>query len=588
MKTKLSTATLLLVLVLQISLLVNVRWHNNAWKKVIEFDGKGYYDLLPSTFLRHDLRNQDSLQEFTRVLNGRVLNKYYIGTPLLMSPFFAGAILYAKATGYVLDGYSLPFQEAISLAALFYLLIGLLFLKKILQLMGIRDPVIAGVLVLIAYGTNLIHYALMEPGMSHVYSFALAAAFLYAGMRYFATGHKYQLFLTAAAFALLVLVRPVNGILIFTVPFMAGSKTSLWDLFHKRLLFATAVLLCLTFFFLQLYAWHIQTGHWLVWSYPGEGFYFLHPEVMNVLFSYKKGLFVYTPLCILGLAGLISLYRINSLAATSIVLTLALATWAISSWWSWAYAGSFGQRAYVEYLPLFAIGLACLINYAPRIRLLTLALCVACFALNIIQYYQYHTEILDPNYMNAGKYKYVFLKTAAKYRHCLGGIQDDRPYSKETPVLLASGKQSFTRNASPYSVQVIADPLPGKDSLCFNLNHLEFGPALTFKGMTGMVYTSRIYLEIALSRFEQQAHASKDALLVLQVRDSLDRNEYYYSTRLNDYPADTCCTWRTYAYSLDMPPLRSAKDKLNLYIWNREKGSFCYKNLAAKLWSIRQ
>jgi hypothetical protein len=588
MKTKLSTATLLLVLVLQTFLLVNVRWHNNGWKKVIEFDGKGYYDLLPATFLRHDIRHQDSLQEFTRVVNGRVLNKYYIGTPLLMSPFFACAAGYAKAAGYAMDGYSLPFQEAISLAALCYLLLGLFFLKKILQLMGIRDPVIAAVLLLIAYGTNLIHYALMEPGMSHVYSFALVAAFLYAGMLYFATGHKYQIFLATAAFALIVLIRPVNGIIIFTLPFLAGSKARLFELFSKWLLLAAVIQFCLAIFFLQFYAWHIQTGHWLVWSYPGEGFYFFHPEVMNILFSYKKGLLLYTPLCILGLAGLISLYRINSLAAASIFLTLALATWAIASWWSWAYAGSFSQRAFVEYLPLFAIGLACLINYAPRIRLLSIVCCSVCLVLNLIQYYQYHTEILDPNYMNAGKYKYIFLKTASKYRRCLGGIQDDRPYSKETPALLDAGKQSFSTQASSYSAQLIADPVAGKDSLVINLKGFEYGPVLRFKGKPEMVHTSRIYLEIALSRFEQQSNASEAALLVLQVTDSLGKNEYYYSTRMNDYPADTCCAWRTYAYSLDTPPLRSAKDNLNLYIWNREKGSFCYKNLAARLWSIRQ
>jgi hypothetical protein len=107
MKLKLSTAVLLFIFVCQSVLLVGVRWHNEGWKKVIEYDGKGYYDFLPATFIKHNLGDQDPFQEFVRPAGKRIVNKYYIGTSLMMSPFFAGAWIYTSAMNEVSDGYTL-------------------------------------------------------------------------------------------------------------------------------------------------------------------------------------------------------------------------------------------------------------------------------------------------------------------------------------------------------------------------------------------------------------------------------------------------------------------------------------------------
>ena len=44
------------------------------------------------------------------------------------------------------------------------------------------------------------------------------------------------------------------------------------------------------------------------------------------------------------------------------VAYLAVSTWVIASWSTWWYGGSLGQRAFVETLPVFALGLAALIE----------------------------------------------------------------------------------------------------------------------------------------------------------------------------------------------------------------------------------
>jgi hypothetical protein len=83
-----------------------------------------------------------------------------------------------------------------------------------------------------------------------------------------------------------------------------------------------------------------------------------------VAFSVRKGLLFWTPLVALGLAGL-PLLRSRApalLIATPVVL--AASFWLMASWSQWWYGGSFGQRAFVDSLPLLAIGIAALFAWA--------------------------------------------------------------------------------------------------------------------------------------------------------------------------------------------------------------------------------
>ena len=47
----------------------------------------------------------------------------------------------------------------------------------------------------------------------------------------------------------------------------------------------------------QMIYWNEMTGHWLYFSYGSdERFFFGDPAIIKGLFSYRKGLFIYTPL----------------------------------------------------------------------------------------------------------------------------------------------------------------------------------------------------------------------------------------------------------------------------------------------------
>jgi hypothetical protein len=67
------------------------------------------------------------------------------------------------------------------------------------------------------------------------------------------------------------------------------------------------------------------------------------------------------------------------------VAFLAVDTWVIASWDVWWYGGSLGQRPFVEALPVFALGLASLIEAirAPLARRVALVTIIAASLLAI-------------------------------------------------------------------------------------------------------------------------------------------------------------------------------------------------------------
>jgi hypothetical protein len=72
-------------------------------------------------------------------------------------------------------------------------------------------------------GTGLFYYTVMEPAMSHAYSFFLFCAFIPAADLAMQRVDKRSLtLLSMQSLALIVLVRPTNVVIVLAMPFVAG------------------------------------------------------------------------------------------------------------------------------------------------------------------------------------------------------------------------------------------------------------------------------------------------------------------------------------------------------------------------------
>lgn len=421
-----SLAIMLLILVVVSS---NINWGKDHWKNIIEADGKGYYAYLPAIFIYHDLNfgffdeiekekyySVHTYYDYRSHAEGKTINKYYSGTAIAQLPFFLAAHLLSPAFGFDQDGYSKLYTIFINLAGIFYLFVGLYFLNRLLRFYEISKAQRSMTFWAGVFGTNLFFYTVSEPAMSHIYSFAFISMFLFYAKLFFETRGKKHILLMTALLGLIVLIRPVNGMIVLALPFIAGSlgalKNGIMGLFVAPKKILISVVIFFTIIFIQLIIYKISTGKFFVYAYGEEGFNFHSPRMIDILLSYRKGLFVYTPLYLLSMTGLVFLWRSNRYAFFSWSVFFVAITYVLSSWWMWYYGGSFSSRVYIEYLPMFMILLAIAFNRMPSKfwKGVFVTMVILLVLLCQVQTYQYRYNQIHWSEMDKEMYWDVFLR----------------------------------------------------------------------------------------------------------------------------------------------------------------------------------
>lgn len=423
-----------LIVVLYIFLLYNYIGKKDL---VIIADGKGYYDYLPAMFIYKDLNfnyTDTLVTDFYNhktynvginpEINGKKIDKYFIGTSLVEMPFFLVAHQIAlNNSEYAPDGYSIIYQRFISYSALFYLFLGLFFIRKLLRLRKVPLLWIVVLQLAVLFASSLMHYANAEASFSHVYSFAFVAAFIFLVTLYSQSGKSRDLYLAALVFGIIVLIRPANGMVLVFIPFLYDNFKLLADdikrLFTKDIKqLLIAFLIAGLVIFIQPVVWYLQTGLFYVKPYSNETFDFTKFHLHDFLFSYRKGFFVYAPvfLVLIALGSYGFLKKKNFWKTGTFLLAFLFVTYVLSSWWVWFYGGSYGARVMIDYYSLivvFASSAFTLKSY--RFKIIVSVAILSFSYISIIQTYQYQRFILDWGEMTKEKFWKVFLKTEDKY-----------------------------------------------------------------------------------------------------------------------------------------------------------------------------
>lgn len=421
--------SVVLIMISMLGITSNINWGGNNWKTVLESDAKGYYAYLPAVFIYNDPNfgffdeiekniyfDENLFYDYRAFVDSRYISKYYIGTAVVQMPLFLAAHLYAKMSGITADGYSKPYMIAISLSALLCLFTGLFFMNKTFRYFEVSSQIRALILFVAVFGTNLFYYTISEPGMSHIYSFALISSFFYVLVRYFEDLKASRLLILAFLFGLIILVRPVNGLILLALPIAAGNyerlKSGILVMFRNLRVLSGSVAIVLAILSIQLLFYKLSTGNCLVYSYIGEGFDFTDPHFFKILFSFKKGLFLYTPVYFLAFLGSIYLWKPERFRFFAWICFFIVITWVFSSWSNWWYGGSFSSRVYIEYLPVFmfvlALALIKAVNFKVRRALVVILLMLVVICQ--IQTYQYRYNHIHWSDMDKQKYFEVFLR----------------------------------------------------------------------------------------------------------------------------------------------------------------------------------
>jgi len=428
------------IVILSVSYLV-ADFSNHLWLRdeaphrgVIKHDVKGYYGYLPAIFIygdhKMDFIRERGFKNDARFLvitleDGQKMIQYTSGLSILYAPFFLVAHATAPLFGEARDGYNWVYQFFLVMSSLFYVVLGYIALRKLL-LRYFDDLVVAVTLLLIGFGTNLFYYTVFEGPMSHSYSFALLAIFLLLADNWYKKPTAGRTILTGLVYGMIVLVRPTNAIaVILLVLWGVTDFPSLKD--RVRFLFSNYYLVLLMIVFAiipwipQLLYWKSVTGQFFYNSYEkvGSAFYFDAPQTHKMLFSYRKGWFIYTPVMFLAFGGFIWLWRKRRELFWSSLAYMVVMIYVLSSWWAWWFGGGFGSRAMVDTYAVMAFPLAGVVVWARQtdkkyFTYAAIIVAVALVSLQQLQTAQYNHGAIHYVSMDKDAYWHQYFKVKGR------------------------------------------------------------------------------------------------------------------------------------------------------------------------------
>lgn len=531
---------------------------------VVRSDVKGYYGYLQALFIRHDLGHEKAVWEYVRHTPTGTLNKYYCGTAVMMAPWFLiGHDLALSDPKAPHDGLSDYEMKALSVGAWCYLLIGLLAMRALLRRMGFTESTVTWILIAIGFGTQLMQYSALQPGWSHVYSFCAVSAFLLAVHRFGTDGAPWWIIAAASLFGLIVIIRPVNGLVVLALPVVLGGA---WCDAAKRairhpMVLMFAVIACGAVVLIQPLLWHVQIGKWYAYGYTGEGFHWGRPEVLKVLFGFRRGLFLWAPVLLVALFGTARLLLKDRARGIGMLLYWAANLYVISAWWIWYYGSGFGSRVFIEHLAVLAVPWALALHHAGRRSwIVARAWMLGCILLHGFQYWQYHHLILHHENMDRHTYAWAFGRTAPADRDRLGGNYQAPPFH---PNGMSMVLRAYTNLEEPSPhwiggrIEPRAEAVSGRHVCVYDGD----GSGITFIAPGGTLPIGRaLQLEVTAMRYEERAGDSftMQGEAIILGPDGLVVFEEPF--RMNPLPGESDSTWARLCYAIPLPPLQYGEE----------------------------
>lgn len=462
---KLDFSKIAILLIAVIVIFINL--NSKPWKngRVIHNDIISYYCYLPAAIIHHDLTFEftKSNPEFysnkywpLKTSEGRDVVKMTMGLAFLYLPFFLIGHSLALIAGFPADGYSMPYLILLQISTIFYLLLGLIVLRRVLTRWF--KPRIVGIVLLATFlGTNMLHYSTLEATMSHVYSFFLYSLFFLLTVKFWELPKiKYWLYLGLLV-GLISLVRPTNGVVVLFFFFWGISSV---EKLKDRLRFLTknwrfaalSMILFLVVWIPQLVYWKTSTGHWFYYSYNNEGFQFLSPNILDGILSYRKGWLVYSPIMIIPLLGVIMLVTKRRFDWFWAVFSFTVINiYIIFSWWSWWYGGGLGARPLIESYAFLALPFAYFLNWinektTRRVLGYSAIVFLALYGLLINFQYRYGAIHWDSMSKAAHWDSFLNLKPSGRFNYLLQSPDYDSAIKGEKEIHTKSNYQPILHN----------------------------------------------------------------------------------------------------------------------------------------------
>lgn len=344
-------------------------------------DGYEYYAVARSLLLDRDL---DLANDFAGlgaapVVSplGQVTARTPLGLSLLWMPVIAVAHAVTAAAAalgapFTPDGFSPPYMASVTVASFLFGAAALLVVEALVR--RIHGPAVALVCAAALWlATPLQFYSVANPFMSHAASALAAALFVTAWLRWRDREDGPAWVALGLIGALMTLVR-IQDVVLLALPVVDLAVRPTPARARRLALFAVGpALAALAQSLVWARLWSADFARILATQGPGVRW----PEWVGLLFSPRHGLFTWTPLYAVAVAGWLGWLRRDARLGLYWFGAFAAAVAVNSSLGDWWGSESFGQRRLLGLTAIFALGLAEAVALALRRPLLPVAAVLA-------------------------------------------------------------------------------------------------------------------------------------------------------------------------------------------------------------------
>lgn len=375
--------------------------------------------------------HETNLQDTTGT--GRRLNFGTIGSALLWSPFYGVGHLVAlalKASGVAVatDGYSKPYVAAVCYGSAFYGFVALLVARALARRL-VGEPALMPLAIWV--GTPLLFYMYLAPVFAHACSAFMVAVFTWTWIKVRERWSVRGLAALGALAAIMAMVReqdaffvagPAVDLLITMAGRLRGTRPDAPSARTIVLGIAAAAVTGVLVSLPQTAAYLYLNGQLRPSNLVIRKMSWTAPHALEVMFSPEHGLFFWTPLALLAMAGLAALLVRNPRTLEPrnprtaeprhrqvvfcLLIMFALQVYVAGSVESWTVAGAFGQRRFVSLTTILVIGLAAFWQFAavwPSVLRRAAAVAIAaCVWWNVGLMFQFGTNTMDRQRLNIG------------------------------------------------------------------------------------------------------------------------------------------------------------------------------------------
>lgn len=582
---------------------------------ILSYDFFGLYLYLPATFIYHDpgisdlswlnaineQYNNTPMFYQLHPIGGYNIIRFFCGMALLLAPFFFLGHILALATPFAADGFSYPYQLAMMIGAFFYVLLGLVYTRKVL-LHFFSDKITAITLVALFLGSNLFFYSTFDAGPPHVVLFSLYAMLLWFTIRWHEKPRKREAAVIGLLLGLIIVSRPAE-IIAAAIPLLWGITG--WDSFVAKVKlvfkhFHHILILGLVTFIIGIpqfayYEYYTTYFYYNTYTDPQSSLDFQQPRFAWVLFSYRKGWLLYAPIMVFAIAGLFRMIQKKSSAAIPVFIHFAANLFLIASFTSLV---SYGWRAFIQSYALMVIPLAYVVEWiierkSKVLNRISLVLLLFFIWLSVFQSFQTMHGILHGSRMTKEYYWHIF-GTMTPDADAEKLMLMDHYFDDNNPGVLPKYIDyksfilqvlDFEAMEQAYKRFVVPDP-ENTGNAVFNLHpQMQFSPGVKVENAK-ISQSDHYWAEISFKVYSDAIPAIEELNLIVtytyQGRKEHLRNKVY-KYRAFPIHIETAGKWQSFTFRYLAPEATTPNDKLETYLWYRGNNSVLADDFVVKI-----